>query len=109
MSVLEKKYFNSYLSQFKPILYSRYVNDPFWLFKNSKDVGVFLYSINNAHPSIQFMVEIENCGSIPFLDVSVSKSANGFPLVSLGKRLTGLYSDHSSLTPKWYKINLINT
>ena len=78
ISVLEQKYVNDCPSQFTPILYHLYVDDTFCLFKDSKDVDLFLHCINNAHPIIQFTVEIENSGSLLFLDILVGKSANGF-------------------------------
>ena len=41
----------------------------------------------------------------PFLDISVSKSANGFSTSLVRKNtFTCLYSDYSSLTPKWHNL-----
>ena len=86
-----------------------YVDDKFCLFRNSKNIGLFLNYINNAHPNIQFTVEVENCQSLHFPDVRVSKAASGFSTSLFRKKtFTGLFSDFSSLTPKWYKINLLN-
>ena len=106
---LEEKYLSDCPSHFKPIFYRRYVDDTFCLFRNSKNIDLCLNYINNAHPNMQFTVEVENCQSLPFLDVRVSKAASGFSTsLFIKKAFTSLFSDFSSLTPKWYKINLIN-
>ena len=77
--------------------------------ENSKDIELFLNYINKAHPNTQFTVEVGNCHSLPFLDVHVSKTASGFSTSLFRKKtFTGLFSDFSSLTPKWYKFNLVN-
>ena len=108
MSVLETKYLNDCPSYFKPFLYRRYVDDTFCLFKDSKDVDLFLDFINKAHPNIHFTVEVETCQSLPFLDVHVTKTTTGFSTSLFRKKtFTGLFSDFSSLSPKWYKTNLI--
>ena len=108
MSFLEEIYLNDCPSHFKPILYRRYVDHTFCLFRNSKDIDLFLNYINKAHPNIKFTVEVENCQSFPFLNVRVSKTASGFSTSLFRKKpFTGLLSDFSSSTPKWYKITLI--
>ena len=108
MSFLEEIYLNDCPSHFKPILYRRYVDHTFCLFRNSKDIDLFLNYINKAHPNIKSTVEVENCQSFPFLDVRVSKTASGFSTSLFRKKtFTGLFSDFSSPTPKWYKITLI--
>ena len=59
-------------SEFKPVLYRRYVDDTSCLFRSRSDVGKFLDHINSYHPNIKFTVELELDNTLPFLDVSVT-------------------------------------
>ena len=73
------------------------------------DIDVFLNSVNSINPIIKFTVEVENCSSLPFLDILVEKINNGF-YTSLFRKITftGLYTDNSSLSPNLFKSNLIS-
>ena len=109
MCSLEQRYLSSCPSQFKPILYRRYVDDTFCLFKERSDIDLFLNYSNRIHSKIQFTVEVENCSSLPFLDILVEKTNNSFSTSLFRKKtFTGLYTNFSSLSPNWYKTNLIS-
>ena len=41
MCMLEQRYLNERRSEFKPVLYRRYVEDTFYLFKSRSDIGKF--------------------------------------------------------------------
>ena len=73
MSALEDKYLNECRSHFKSILYRRYIDDTFCLFKNSSDPDLFFNHINNYHSNIKFTFEKESGNSLIFLDVLVHK------------------------------------
>ena len=47
MCALEKRYLNDCPTQFKPVLYRRYVDDTFCLFNRRDDVDRFLQHINS--------------------------------------------------------------
>ena len=64
----------------KPYFWVRYVDNTFiiWPHGESK-LEIFLTHLNNRRDSIKITMEKEEAGSIPFLDVHVSRS---------GKKLT---------------------
>ena len=73
MSHLEKRYLANCPSEFKPVLYRRYVDDTYCLFRDRDHVAMFLEYINCQHPNINFTAEIESENSLPFLDVLVTR------------------------------------
>ena len=56
------------------ITWYRYVDDVFAVLPNSIDITEFLSQLNSLSHSINFTVEHENNGSIPFLDVLVMRN-----------------------------------
>ena len=60
-------------SEFAPILYKRYIEDTFVLFKDKAHVDLFLNCQNSQHTSINFTMELENNNKLPFLDCLVIK------------------------------------
>ena len=61
-----------------PKLWVRYVDDIFVVWQHSRtDLQEFLYHLNHRHPSIKFTMEIEQDLSIPFLDVRITRTAEG--------------------------------
>ena len=108
MSILEKGYLNNCPSEFKPVLYRRYVDDTFCLFRNRDHVYSFLEYINRQHPNIKFTYELETDNALPFLDVLVDNDKDVFSTSLYRKKaFTGLHTDFSSLAPTKYKINLV--
>ena len=65
----EKLWFYNCSSLFKPLLYPRYVDDCFLLFRSLDHVPLFLNYLNRQHPKISFTSELEKDGKLPFLDV----------------------------------------
>ena len=109
MNALETRYLDECPPEFKPVLYRRYVDDTFCLFKEHAHIDSFLQHINSFHPNIKFTVEVEKDNSLPFLDVSILKNRDSFSTSLYRKStFTGLYADFASLIPNKYKINLIN-
>src|SRR5215469_16595983 len=74
----ESKWLNDCPESFKPILYMRYIDDCFLLFKEQSHSFLFLNYLNSKHNNINFSMETELSGSFPFLDILVSRSSNGF-------------------------------
>ena len=108
MSVLETKFMVNCPSEFKPILYRRYVDDTYCLFEKVEHVEKFLAYLNGQHRNIKFTYEIEEENSLPFLDVLVTWDGSAFVTDLFRKKtFTGLYTDFGSLTPSNYKTNLI--
>ena len=108
MCMLEQRYLNECPSEFKPVLYRRYVDDTFCLFRSRSDIDKFLDHINSYHPNIKLTVELEMDNTLPFLDVSVTHDQNSF-FTSLyrKKTFTRLFTDFGTLSPNKYKVNLI--
>lgn len=59
MSHHEKAWLDDCPLKFKPILYRRYVDDTFLLFRKKKNASSFLNYLNQKHPNIKFTMEEE--------------------------------------------------
>ena len=106
---LEKKFLSNCPSDFKTLLYCRYVDDTFCIFENNSQAQCFLQYLNCQHPNISFTHESEDSSSLPFLVVMVIHSDNTFSTNLYRKKtFTGLYTNFDSLSPIQYKINLIS-
>lgn len=65
-------------SSYKPKVWFRYVDDTFIVWPHGREtLDVFLEHLNNQHCDIKFTMEIENNGSLPFLDVLVKRLPDG--------------------------------
>ncbi len=97
MSFHEKSWLYNCPSIFKPILYGRYVDDCFLLFRSLDHVPLFLNYLNHQHPNISFTSELEN-GKLPFLDVDITRPNGKFSTSVYRKpTFTGLFTNfHSS-------------
>ncbi|XP_057305297.1 uncharacterized protein LOC130642226 [Hydractinia symbiolongicarpus] len=56
-----------------PRVWKRFVDDVFLIIKRAH-LDVFHEHINNLHPNIQFTIEHEKNGKLPFLDILVSRN-----------------------------------
>jgi hypothetical protein len=75
----------------KPHCWFRYVDDTFVIWQHVPDkLKDFLHHLNSIHQSIQFTMETESEGHLPFLDLDVYRRPDG----SLGHKCTA-----SPLTP----------
>jgi hypothetical protein len=67
--------------QHKPSLWFRYVDDTFVIWPQGADgLQNFLTHLNNLRSSIQFTMEIESEGAIPFLDVLVIRKGTALSM-----------------------------
>ena len=90
--------------------YNRYVDDTLNL---STDIGtaiMFHQTLNDAHPSLTFTMEVQKDGQLPFLgmlitkeDIRISTSVYGQPTD------TGLFLHYQSHVDKRYKTGLISS
>ena len=62
----------------KPSMWVRYVDDTFILWPHQEDVQILLVHVNSIRPSIQFTIEKEQDNKLPFLDVLVTRTEQGF-------------------------------
>ncbi|XP_050505419.1 uncharacterized protein LOC126883792 [Diabrotica virgifera virgifera] len=94
---------------FKPLLYRRYVDDIFLIFKHTDHIQHFLDYLNQKHHNIKFTVEIEVNGNLPFLGINIFRSPSGFSTSIYRKPIfTGLYINADSFIPNKHKTSLIN-
>ena len=109
MSFHEQKWLNNCPSFFKPLLYRRYVDDCFLLFRSSDHVPLFLDYLNQQHANITFTPEIERDGKRPFLDIDIFRSDRKFATSVYRKpTFTGLFTNFNSFIPFAYKQNLVS-
>ena len=62
----------------KPSMWLRYVDDTFILWPHHEDVQTLLDHVNSIRPSIQFTMEKDQDNKLPFLDVLVTRTEQGF-------------------------------
>ena len=68
----EKNWLNECPSQFKPVVYKRYVDDIFVLFKSKEHLKLFVNYMNSKHRNIKFTFETEDSNNFSFLDVKIT-------------------------------------
>ena len=56
-----------------PLIWIRYVDDILTMFDNENDFYTFTSFLNSLRASIQFTVELESDGQLPFLDLHIKK------------------------------------
>ena len=72
----ENAWLNDCPEVFKPVLYRRYVDDCFLLFREQHHIPEFLNYLNSRHNNIKFTAEHESDNRLAFLDVLVTRSNN---------------------------------
>ena len=89
---LEQKFLSNCLSNHRPVLRRRLVDDTFCILQGIAHVECFLNNLNHQHPNIKFIHELEEDNSLPFLHILVTHVENGFSTnlhsIHLKKRLT---------------------
>ncbi|XP_068714217.1 uncharacterized protein [Montipora foliosa] len=93
-----------------PAFYKRYVDDTLSAMPDVEAAIDFLTTLNNSHPSIDFTMELEENGRLPFLGMNVIR--NGCYLNTTVYRKptdTGLLLHYHSHVDARYKRSLINT
>ena len=96
--------------EFKPVIYKRYVDDTFLLFRSKDHIEKFRGYLNCQHPKIKFTSEIEENNSISFLGIKVGRVNNSFS-TNIYRKVTfsGVFTNFESFIPISYKSNLIFT
>ena len=64
--------------EFKPVIYRRFIDDTFLLFRSKEHIEKFPLYLNCQHPYIKFISEIEEHNSISFLDIKINRDNNRF-------------------------------
>ena len=92
----------------RPRIWKRYVDDMFTLVKKG-DVDELLVHLNSIRPSIKLTTELEEGGSIPFLDTRVTRKVDGKLDVTVYRKPTHTdrYLHFSSHHPTHVKKGLV--
>jgi hypothetical protein len=92
----------------KPSCWFRYVDDTFVIWQHGPYKLKFLHHLNSIHRSIQFTMEIQSEGHLPFLDLDIYRrpdhhqpSNKQAVLSTLIHRARAL-CDEASLQASWY-------
>jgi len=91
-------------------VWKRYVDDTFVVLPRSELEDFHLY-LNSLNPHIQFTVEVENEGLLPFLDVKVTRGTDGRLSTSVYRKPTHTdrYLDFQSHHPACHKASVVKT
>ena len=104
----EQIWLNECPDEFKPVYYRRYVDDIFVLFRSPDHLEKFKNYLNSKQRNIRFTCEKEHNNSVPFLDVLITRTRNGFKTSMYQKPLfSGVYSNFNSLISDEYKVGFI--
>ena len=95
---------------FKPVLYRRYVDDIFLLFKSNDHLKYFQDFLNSCYINMSFSMETEKENKLSFLDVEVIRE-QGKSTTTVYRKPTfsGVYSNFESFLPSLYKFGMIYT
>ena len=95
--------------EYKPVIYRRFVDDAFLLFRSKDHIEKFRLYLNCQHPNIKFTSKIEQNNSISFLDIKINRD-NSF-LTSVYRKLTfsSVFTNFDSYRPLSYKSGLISS
>ena len=106
----EQIWLNDCPDGFKPVYYKRYVDDIFVLFRSPHHLERFNEYLNTKHANIKFTSEKEVNGSLPFLDVLITRNKESFTTTVYHKpTFSGVYSNFNSFIVDEYKHGLIFT
>ena len=97
-------------AHFKPIVYRRFVDDTFLLFRTKDHVEKFKNYLNKQHKNIKFTSEIEENGSLSFLDITITRENNKFVTSVYHKpTFSGVFTNFESFIPEMHKRGLLET
>ena len=104
----EKFWLQNCLSKFKPVIYRRYVDDTFLLFRSKHHIEKFRNYLNGQHKNIKCISETEYENSISFLDIKITRDNDKF-MTSVYRKPTfsRVFTNFGSFIPKSYKYNLL--
>ena len=103
----KKNWLNECPSQFKPVIYRRYVDDIFVLFKSKEHLKLFVNYTNSKHRNIKFTFETEDSNN--FSDVKITRKNKRFVTSIFRKAIfSGIFTNYNSFIFDTYKIGLVH-
>ena len=106
----EKLWLDSCPLEFKPVVYRRYVDNIFVLFKSKDHLLSFAKYMNTRHKNLKFTFDFEQNNSFSFLDVKITCGSNGFSTSIFQKaKFSGVFMNFGSFIFETCKTNLIFT
>ena len=109
----EKIWLQNWPSQFKPVIYRRYVDDTFLLFRSKHHIEKLLYYLTQkfwyySTQNIKFTSRTENENSISFLDIKITRDNNKFMTSVYHKpTFSRVFTNFGSFILKSYKYNFL--
>ena len=93
-----------------PSFYKRYVDDTLALVRNLSDATDLLTCLNEAHPSIQFTMEVATNDRLPFIGMEIIKTDGSLETCIYRKQTNkGLLLHYQSHVDSRYKRSLLRT
>ena len=91
------------------MVYKRYVDDIFVLFKSKEHLKLFVNYMNSKHRNIKFTFETEDSNNFSFLDVKITRQNKRF-VTSIFRKATfsGVFTNYDSFISDTYKIGLVH-
>ena len=106
----EQNWLDNCPDDFKQVLYNRYVDDTFVLFKDPSHAPLFHNYINSMLPNIRFTVDRECQNHLTFLDCNANRKTNCFDISVYRKNnFSGLGLSFFSFCSFNFKVNSIKT
>ena len=110
LSYHEDIWLNECPDEIKPIRYKRYVDDIFVLCRDRNHHDKFKEYMNSRHTNIKFTDELEENNQLSFLDVSVTRTDDGFATNLYRKgTFSGVFTNFFSFISIQFKSCLITT
>ena len=110
MSYHEKIWLDECPDDIKPIKYRRYVDDIFVLCRDREHHEKFKEYMNSKHENISFTDELEENNLLPFLDVAVTRTDDGFATNLYRKgTFSGVFTNFFSFLSIQFKSCLVST
>ena len=92
------------------VVYRRYVDDVFVLFKSKDHLLLFAKYMNTRHKNLKFTFDFEQNNSFSFLDVKITRGSDGFSTSVFRKaKFSGVFTNFDSFIFESYKTNLMFT
>jgi len=106
----ERMWLDNCPPEFKPVVYRRYVDDIFVLFRSKDHLVSFARYMNSSYKNLKFTFDFEQNNTFSFLDVKITRESNGFSTSVFRKAtFSGVFTNFDSFIFESYKTGLIFT